>query len=74
MAEAMNHEVPALAVRGRINAKNYKAYRGHRARLGTAPHVPGDGQFWEVIWDGIKGKKAQTFHKDFIEVVRDGDN
>ena len=33
-----------MAVRVRINAKNYKAYHGHRARLGTAPHVPGDGQ------------------------------
>ena len=74
MAGAMNHEVPTMAVRVRINAKNYKAYHGHRARLGTAPHVPGDGQFWEVIWDGMKKKKAQTFHKDFIEIVRDGDN
>ena len=74
MAVAMNHEVPTMAVRVRINAKNYKAYHGHRARLGTAPHVPGDGQLWEVMWDGKKKKEAQKFHKDFIEIVRDGDN
>ena len=74
MAGAMNHEVPMSPVRVRVNPKKYKAYHGHRGRLGTAPHVPGDGQFWEVIWDGMKKKKAQTFHKDFIEIVRDGDN
>ena len=49
MAGAMNHEVPMSPVRVRVNPKKYKAYHGHRGRLGTAPHVPGDGQFWEVI-------------------------
>ena len=54
--------------------KTTKRIMATARRLGTAPHVPGDGQFWEVIWDGMKKKKAQTFHKDFIEIVRDGDN
>ena len=60
-----------MRVRVRINSKNFKAYHRHRDRLGTAPRIPNDGQFWNVTWDGIK--KMQQFHKDFIEVVETHD-
>jgi hypothetical protein len=60
-----------MRVRVRINSKNYRANHRHRDRLGTAPRIPNDGQFWNVLWDGMK--KVQQFHKDFIEVVETHD-
>jgi hypothetical protein len=60
-----------MSIRVRINLKNYNAYHLHHGRLGTAPRIPKDGQFWSVLWDGTE--KVQQYHKDFIEVVETPD-
>jgi hypothetical protein len=60
-----------MSIRVRVNLKNYKTHHLYHGRLGTAPRIPKDGHFWNVLWDGTK--KVQQFHKDFIEVVETHD-
>jgi hypothetical protein len=61
-----------MSYRVRLNLKNYKpGRRTNENRLGTAPFIPREGQCWEVRWDGLK--TVQSFHRDYIEVVKEDD-
>ena len=67
----IGRRISIMSIRVRVNLKNYRTYHLHHGRLGTAPRIPKDGQFWSVLWDGTK--KVQQFDKDFIEVVETHD-
>jgi hypothetical protein len=61
-----------VSYRVRFNLKNFKpGRRSSEDRLGTAEFIPREGQYWVVLWDGLKS--PQSFHRDYIEIVEQED-